>query len=157
METSIPPERVQEGGAFPGPDVIPVGIEMETCIGLDLLAGQFTREYEVASPQSPDNILTCSAKGKATCLHASGQAGGQLCRREHRHIPHPLPHTAPATVWAGLLLLDSAPCPRQYQVSWARSPPHEKVLATHFGVRGFYLKPYVLKIHECGRSFSKTK
>lgn len=84
METLIPPETVQEGGAFPGPDVIPVGIEMETCIGLDSLAEQFTREYEVASPQSPDNTVTCSAEGKASCLHAAQRAGGQLSRREHR-------------------------------------------------------------------------
>lgn len=135
METSIPPERVQEGGAFPGPDVIPVGIEMETCIGLDFLAEQFTREYEVASPQSPDNVLTCSAKRKATRLHAAGRAGGRLYRREHRHVPHPLPHTAPATLWAGLLLPDSAPCPRQHQVSRAHSPRHEKALTTQSGVR----------------------
>lgn len=109
METSIPPERVQEGGAFPGPDVIPMGIEMETCIGLDFLARRFTREYEVASPQSPDNVLTCSAMGKETYLHAAQRAGGQLRRGEHRHVPHPPLHTAPATGSAELLLQDPAP------------------------------------------------
>lgn len=71
METSIPPERLQEGGAFPGPDVTPVGIEMKTCIGLDFLAGQFTRDHGVAGPQSPDNVLPCPAEEKDTSLHAA--------------------------------------------------------------------------------------
>jgi len=112
-----------------------MGIEMETCIGMVFLAGQFTREYEVASPQSPDNVLTCLAKGKATCLHVAQQAKGQLCRRENRHVPQPSLLTAPATVRAGLLLLDSARSPRQHQLAWAYSPPHEKALITQFGVR----------------------
>lgn len=84
------------------------------------------------------------------------ELGGNCAGGSTDPVAHPPPHTTPTELelgfsWA-LLAFPSTSSALGNTVPWATSPLCEKTLTAWLDVQGFYLKPYVLKFHEYGRS-----